>query len=101
MKSLPIVDREGRVDLTVGYSDHTGNPFVILKAIELGAQVIEMHFDLNDQKGSETYHGHCWTQASASRLFSYLQIMDFAKGGAQPTKEMLKMKADVKTGMRL
>lgn len=42
--------------LDVGYSDHTANLFVSLAARQLGAQMIEVHFDLHDGKGAETVH---------------------------------------------
>ena len=44
----------------VGWSDHTVEPGVIMRAIHRwGARVIEFHFDL-DGKGAEFGGGHCW-----------------------------------------
>jgi N-acetylneuraminate synthase len=40
----------------VGWSDHTGSPSVALRAIQLGAEVVEVHFDLADRQGAETKH---------------------------------------------
>jgi len=43
-----------------GWSDHTVEPGVIHKAIEIGARYIEFHFDLEDGEGFESKIGHCW-----------------------------------------
>lgn len=42
----------------VGWSDHTVDPDVIHRAVALGAETIELHFDLDDWKGAE--EGHSW-----------------------------------------
>jgi N-acetylneuraminate synthase len=46
--------------VSVGYSDHTTEPGVIIKAVALGAKVVEFHLDLEDRLGAETTHGHVW-----------------------------------------
>jgi sialic acid synthase SpsE len=49
---------DGRV--TFGWSDHSVNPGVLLRAIyKWNAQVIEFHLDI-DGKGEEFASGHCW-----------------------------------------
>jgi len=103
LKRIKEIEKTELMDCSlypVGYSDHTGNPFVILKALELGCSHIEMHLDLNDRKGYEAHYGHCWNIASAERFFSYKLIMTESLKGEIPTKEELKMKADKKTGYR-
>jgi len=43
-----------------GWSDHTHDPSVVLRAISRwGASIIELHFDL-DGEGFEAGAGHCW-----------------------------------------
>jgi N-acetylneuraminate synthase len=44
----------------IGYSDHSVQPGVIYKAVELGAKTIEFHLDLHDEQGFEYQYGHCW-----------------------------------------
>ena len=43
-----------------GYSDHSNSITVICSAIALGVKYIEIHLDLEDKKGNEYKHGHCW-----------------------------------------
>ena len=49
-KNVPLLD------VHIGYSDHTADPYAIWCAYCLGARVFEMHFDLVDGKGVETGH---------------------------------------------
>lgn len=44
----------------IGWSDHTVNPLIINAAIAMGAEVVEFHLDLEDMRGRESKHGHCW-----------------------------------------
>ena len=57
----------------VGWSDHTADPAVILRAIHRwGAEVIEMHMDL-DGSGEEFAPGHCWLPDEISSLISLVR----------------------------
>jgi len=54
----------------VGWSDHTADPAVILRAIHRwGAEVIELHLDL-DGTGEEFSPGHCWLPDQIASLIS-------------------------------
>ena len=46
--------------LRVGWSDHSADPAVVLRAVHgHGASLVELHFDL-DGAGAEFAPGHCW-----------------------------------------
>ncbi len=54
----------------IGWSDHTADPAVILRAIHRwGAEVIELHLDL-DGTGEEFAPGHCWLPAQVASVIS-------------------------------
>jgi N-acetylneuraminate synthase len=53
----------------VGWSDHTGSPSVAIRAIQLGAEVVEVHFDLADRQGAETEHS--WTPMDVEFLLRH------------------------------
>ena len=54
----------------VGWSDHTADPAVILRAIHRwGAEVVEIHIDL-DGTGAEFEPGHCWLPHQIESLVS-------------------------------
>ncbi len=54
----------------IGWSDHTADPAVILRAIHRwGAEVIEIHIDL-DGSGEEFAPGHCWLPDQIASLVS-------------------------------
>ena len=57
-----------------GWSDHSGSPGVIHKAIHMGADTIEFHLDLEDMAGSESVHGHCWTPSRIGSVISDVRI---------------------------
>lgn len=54
----------------IGYSDHTVDVGAVVSAIRCGANFVELHFDLDDKKGAETVHGHCWTPKRLKKLFN-------------------------------
>lgn len=51
-----------RFGVPVGWSDHTCSPFVIGRAVYHGAEMVELHWDLDDRRGAET--AHSWTPHS-------------------------------------
>lgn len=63
---------------TIGWSDHTVEPGTIYKAITLGAEVIEFHFDLNDRKGFESEIGHCWQSDKIAEVIRNVKIGEIA-----------------------
>ena len=57
----------------IGWSDHTADPAVILRAVHRwGAEVIELHIDL-DGTGEEFAPGHCWLPDQISLLTSLVR----------------------------
>jgi len=59
-----------------GWSDHTTDPAVILRAIHRwGAEVLELHLDL-DGTGAEFEPGHCWLPEGVT------SVIDSARRGA-------------------
>lgn len=64
----------------VGWSDHSNEPAVVLRAIHrFGAEMIEMHFDL-DGAGAEFAPGHCWLPAAASEVIRLARVGAIADG---------------------
>lgn len=57
----------------VGWSDHSVSFGVIHSAVAMGAELIELHFDLLDQCGMETHHGHCWNPTNLTRLIKEIK----------------------------
>jgi sialic acid synthase SpsE len=66
----------------IGYSDHTKSSAAIVMAATLGAEIFELHVDLDDKQGIETKHGHCWDFNSAKAIIKScheaFNIMDWA-----------------------
>jgi len=98
-----------------GYSDHTVNIDVVKAAIKMGAEYIELHFDLDDKKGDECVYGHCWTPRKIKNLFkfkdnwtkcNYINNLNYNYiinnfGTAKPlTKDELGQRADPSDGLR-
>jgi N-acetylneuraminate synthase len=64
----------------VGWSDHSNEPAVVLRAIHrFDAEMIEMHFDL-DGAGAEFGPGHCWLPAAASEVIRLARVGAIADG---------------------
>jgi len=59
----------------VGWSDHTKSVDVVNYAVRMGANIIELHADLDDQKGVEFSHGHCWTMSELKGLFRATELV--------------------------
>lgn len=58
--------------LPVGWSDHTISPAVVRAAIwRWDAEMVELHWDLDDKKGAET--AHSWTPESFKWVKSWMQ----------------------------
>jgi N-acetylneuraminate synthase len=64
----------------IGWSDHTVNAGVIHKTIALGAEYIEFHFDLEDQQGMESIHGHCWNPDKIKKVIKDVKDGEIASG---------------------
>lgn len=64
----------------VGWSDHTGSPSVIHRAVALGAKRIEFHLDLEYSGGNEAEHGHCWTPAAIKTVIDAVGLGEIAEG---------------------
>jgi len=53
----------------VGWSDHSKNGEVVERAVwRWRAPVVELHVDIDDGKGFESVHGHCWPMSQAKTL---------------------------------
>lgn len=64
----------------IGWSDHTRCPGVIYEAIGQGAQIIEFHLDLEDGKGNEFKHLHCWRPSEAESMIKDIRMMEISRG---------------------
>lgn len=75
---LPLMEKLKAFDCPVGYSDHSGNEFVIMSAIALGASIIELHMTpRSDFFGPDVSSSHTPEQLSRiiqfSRMFHELK----------------------------
>lgn len=100
----PLNCHLGRIweDNLDGWSDHSREPGIIMKAIEVGAKIIEMHIDLPDFRGNESDHGHCWNIEIARQLIDNVRI---GEKGMEKLKEdyyseVAKHMADPSDGLR-
>jgi len=66
----------GEQDYKIGWSDHTAHSPIINMAIAKGAEVIEMHFDLNDLKGNESHHEHVWPALRSKMMINAAREME-------------------------
>ena len=96
---------EERFKTTVGWSDHSHDLSVVLRAINRwGATVVELHFDL-DGLGAEASGGHCWLPhelAALSRTLSEEAVLD-GNGRKEPAESELGdlgWRADPHDGLR-
>lgn len=73
------------IEVPIGWSDHTRDPAVVLRATQRwGASVVEMHLDL-DGLGSEYGAGHCWLPGEAA------EVITLAKQGPEADGNAVKM----------
>ena len=87
----------------IGWSDHTGRPSIIWMAIAQGAQIIEFHLDLNDYKGVESIHRHCWPAEIMEIVIDHVRIGELAIGKDWGTADLeldTKYMTNPKTGRR-
>jgi len=62
-----------RFDCRVGWSDHSVDPAVVLRAVHTwSAEMVEFHFDL-DEAGAEFSGGHCWLPKGISELIAQVR----------------------------
>lgn len=93
-------------EFRIGWSDHSTSITVIKQAINLGAEVIELHFDLSDYAGNESIHRHVWSPSMVYELFHHLEIIDKTIGTKQLKdnenlfKEERLNRADPEDGLR-
>lgn len=84
----------------IGWSDHTRDRIAILAAFVNGAKMVELHVDLDDKKGSEFKHGHCWTMSDCELLFDtitkYKEIIRYK----DESKKDMSLMADPEDGLR-
>jgi len=84
-----------------GWSDHTVSIPVMFAAMKRGAKWIELHIDLNDKKGNEFKHGHCWTMEQFEELMMmYLEYKIALQSEYKPDKKQLLQRADPSDGLR-
>ncbi len=72
---------------TVGWSDHSVDSAVVLRAVHRwGAEVIEFHLDL-DEQGEEFGSGHCWLPQPIAKLIAEVErgISADGSGAKEPT----------------
>lgn len=86
---------------SIGWSDHTVQSGVIFAAIKEGAEFIEFHLDLEDGKGSEYHHGHCWKPSQIKQVIYDVIIMEKAFNHISINfTEINKWRTDPEDGMR-
>lgn len=86
---------------SLGYSDHTKDIDVIKEAISNYAQMIELHFDLEDGQGHESKYNHCWNPTDIDNFYEcMMKLNKILNGKFELTEEKLKLRANPKTGLR-
>jgi len=91
--------------IKIGWSDHTREPGVILRAIhKYNAEIIEFHLDL-DRKGKEFKFGHCWLPNEIEQVIKLVNkgLISDGNGKLLPSKSELKerlWRADPIDGLR-
>tara|TARA_B100001123_G_C15344364_1_gene1036353 strand:+ start:10915 stop:11790 length:876 start_codon:yes stop_codon:yes gene_type:complete len=94
-----------KLNVNIGWSDHTVNPNVISRAVhKWDVKDIEMHYDL-DKKGFEFKGGHCWLPYQARNIIKNINqgIYSDGKNIKKPSKSEIKdrqWRADPKDGLR-
>lgn len=84
---------------SVGYSDHTASVTSITTAVELGAEYIEVHLDLDDRKGFENI-GHCWTVNELKLAINAAKLADECMLDKDIMDDEFKLIADPSDGKR-
>lgn len=93
------------VRLRVGWSDHSADPAVVLRAVHRhGAELVELHLDL-DGAGAEFAPGHCWLPERAAETIRLVRAGlaadgDGAKAPAPGEAEERAWRADPGDGLR-
>ena len=65
---INTIDNPNKVEINVGYSDHTVSPAVLYRAIhQYNINFVEFHIDL-DGNGEEYKAGHCWLPNQISKV---------------------------------
>ncbi|MCD6419666.1 MAG: N-acetylneuraminate synthase family protein [Synergistetes bacterium] len=96
---------EEGVSMKFGWSDHSVNEGVVLRAIHRwGAEMVEMHFDL-DEMGAEYGFGHCWLPDKAKRLITMVREGFVADGDGRKVPQEVEFnermwRADPEDGLR-
>ena len=87
----------------VGWSDHTVEPGIIYKAISLGAEMIEFHFDMriDRQYGFESESGHCWYPNKIEVVIDNVMVGEIAEQVNDSAEtEAKKWRTDTEDGLR-
>ena len=92
--NLSVIEKlRKKLKVNIGWSDHTVNPNVIMRAIyRWNVKDIELHYDLEDKKGYEFKGGHCWLPKDAFKLIDNINegLLSDGKNIKKPTKSELK-----------
>ncbi|WP_035587194.1 N-acetylneuraminate synthase family protein [Hippea jasoniae] len=109
LSAIETMRREIKVDRNVtvkfGWSDHSVNEGVILRAIhKWGAQMVEFHFDI-DGEGEEFGFGHCWLPDRVERMIKMVRDGFEADGNGEKVPQASEMddrmwRADPEDGLR-
>ncbi len=101
IKRLSNLVAKNIFNIKAGWSDHTTEPGIIYKVIEMGAEVIEFHFDLGDGLGFESKIGHCWKPDKIEEVIRNVKIGELAcQENDTDETEAKKWRTDPEDGMR-
>lgn len=102
LNSALVTRLENRLEINVGWSDHTVNPAVIYCfAFGYGVNTIEFHLDLDGQ-GNEYKLGHCWLPGQIAAVIKTLEEIrrtEITKFSESEATERL-WRADPSDGLR-
>ena len=62
-----------RTNLTIGYSNHSPNPNVVITALNLGAKIIEVHFTDNKKNNSIRDHSLSFDYTDLKNVAEYIK----------------------------
>ena len=98
---MQILLEKSKKFIFIGYSDHTKDIDVVMEALANGVQTLELHFDLDDEEGSETQYGHVWTPIDIDILYERIEKINIImQKDFELTQEQLNKRANEITGLR-
>jgi len=91
---------QDRLDIRLGWSDHSRNIGVVCRSMSPYGGVVELHLDLDDRQGVETQYGHVWTLGELQQLVMALQGYHDSMDRPREAEDRVDLRADPEDGLR-